>query len=249
VPFTWTLRLVPVWLLYVGLFAALLYVLDRRAYARESPAAALRDRSDIEPVSVLGLRNALWLAAIVAAALLPRGYREGAIVLVAILSYVGTPGEVRRRNDFSFGPIVEVAVLFAGLFICLAPVETLLADAAPRLHVGKAWHLFWTSGALSAVLDNAPTYAAFSALARGLSHGAPELVAGITPLKLAAISSGTVVMGATTYIGNGPNLIIKAIAEANDHPMPSFGRYALFAIATMLPAHLILTGVLAVLEP
>jgi Na+/H+ antiporter NhaD/arsenite permease-like protein len=110
-------------------------------------------------------------------------------------------------------------------------------------------HVSWASGTLSAVLDNAPTYAAFDAVARGLSHGAPTLVAGITPMKLAAISIGTVVMGASTYVGNGPNLIVKAVAEAHDHPMPSFGRYALFAIATMLPAHLAVSGALFALEP
>jgi Na+/H+ antiporter NhaD/arsenite permease-like protein len=95
---------------------------------------------------------------------------------------------------------------------------------------------------LSSVLDNAPTYTAFTALARGLpSHGA-ALVAGIAPIKLAAISAGSVVMGATTYIGNGPNLMVKAVAESERYAMPSFFRYFVFAFATMLPAHLIVTA-------
>jgi Na+/H+ antiporter NhaD/arsenite permease-like protein len=104
------------------------------------------------------------------------------------------------------------------------------------------------SGALSSLLDNAPTYAAFTALARGLSLGHEHLIAGIDPLKLAAISSGTVVMGATTYIGNGPNLLVKSIAEKSGYALPSFPRFAFFAFTAMLPAHLILTGALALLE-
>jgi Na+/H+ antiporter NhaD/arsenite permease-like protein len=101
---------------------------------------------------------------------------------------------------------------------------------------------------LSAVLDNAPTYAAFAALAKGLSHGRPDLVAGMSPLMLMAVSAGSVVMGATTYIGNGPNLIVKSIAERAGITMPSFLRYAIFAFFAMLPAHLIVTVSLMALE-
>jgi Na+/H+ antiporter NhaD/arsenite permease-like protein len=101
---------------------------------------------------------------------------------------------------------------------------------------------------LSALLDNAPTYAAFAALAKGMSQGQTELVAGIAPLKLMALSAGCVVMGATTYIGNGPNLMVKSIAERAGIVMPSFARYALFAFLAMLPAHLVVTLVLVLLE-
>ena len=97
---------------------------------------------------------------------------------------------------------------------------------------------------MSSVLDNAPTYTAFAALARGLAHHSAELVAGIDPIKLAAISAGSVVMGATTYIGNGPNLMVKAVAERERYRMPSFARYFVFAFLTMLPAHLIVTAAL-----
>jgi Na+/H+ antiporter NhaD/arsenite permease-like protein len=116
------------------------------------------------------------------------------------------------------------------------------------LPINQSYQLFWGSGLLSAVLDNAPTYAAFVALAKGLSHGQPNLVAGVTPLKLMAISAGSVVMGATTYIGNGPNLMVKSIAERAGLPMPSFVRYAVFAFLTMLPAHVIVTVALILLE-
>ena len=149
---------------------------------------------------------------------------------------------MHEANSFSFGPIVEVAIIFFGLFLCLGPIEVSLAEAAPHFPIQEAWQLFWGSGALSSVLDNAPTYTAFAALARGLTNHGAALVAGVDPIKLAAISAGSVVMGATTYIGNGPNLMVKAVAEREHYEMPSFGRYFVFAFSTMLPAHLIVTA-------
>jgi Na+/H+ antiporter NhaD/arsenite permease-like protein len=123
-----------------------------------------------------------------------------------------------------------------------------LAARAHELPLQKSWQLFWVSGGLSAVLDNAPTYAALAALGRGLSHGRPDLVAGIDPLMLTAVSAGSVVMGATTYIGNGPNLMVKAIAERSGYSVPGFFRYAVFAFTAMLPAHVVMTAAFILLE-
>lgn len=244
VPFFWTLHLFPVWFLYVAFFLAAFFVVDSRAYAREPKAALSLDVAQFEPLVVLGKRNIGFLLAIVPAALLPEGFREVALLVIAVLSYFLTPAGVHEKNSFSFGPILEVATIFVGLFLCLGPIEVSLAAAAPHFPIQHAWQLFWGSGILSSVLDNAPTYTAFSALARGLpSHGG-ELVAGIDPIKLAAISAGSVVMGATTYIGNGPNLMVKAVAERERFKMPSFGAYFVFAFTAMLPAHLIVTAAL-----
>lgn len=248
VPFFWTLNLFPVWLLYVGSFALSLYIVDRRAYARESASALARDRAEKAPLEVKGWLNLVLLCCIVGAAFLPPIVREVAMVGIGVVSYFGTSREIHERNQFSLAPIAEVALLFAGLFACLVPIERGLAGAASELPLEHGWQLFWVSGALSALLDNAPTYAAFAALGRGLSAGHPELVAGITPVKLAAISVGSVVMGATTYIGNGPNLIVKAMAERSGYVLPSFFRFALFAFLTMLPAHLVMTAVFIFLE-
>ncbi len=247
VPFFWTLRLLPAWLLYVGSAALTLYFVDRRAYVRESPEALARDRAEVVPLSVRGKRNVALLLAVVPAALLPFGFREAAMVAIAAASLLLTPRELHRSNGFSFAPIIDVAIIFAGLFACLGPIEEALARSAPSLPLHKGWQLFWASGLLSAVLDNAPTYTAFAALARGLSSGA-GLVAGIAPWKLAAVSIGSVVMGATTYIGNGPNLMVKAIAESERFPTPTFLRYAIFAFALMAPAHVLTTVVLALLD-
>jgi Na+/H+ antiporter NhaD/arsenite permease-like protein len=244
VPFFWTLHLFPVWFLYVSSFLIAFYIIDKRAYARETRQALAADRSEIEPLSLLGRRNLLFLLAIVPAALLPEGFREAALLGIALLSFFTTPKAVHDAHNFSFGPIIEVAIIFCGLFLCLGPIEVKLAEAAPHFPIQAAWQLFWGSGLLSSVLDNAPTYTAFAALARGLAHHSTELVAGIDPIKLAAISAGSVVMGATTYIGNGPNLMVKAVAERERYSVPSFARYFVFAFITMLPAHLLVTAAL-----
>jgi Na+/H+ antiporter NhaD/arsenite permease-like protein len=248
VPFLWTLRLFPYWALYLVVISVLFYLTERRAYAREPEEARSKDRTEVVPLALHGGLNVALLAGIVVAVLLPSPWREAAMIAIAGSSFVLTKKEIHENNGVSLMPIVEVAVIFAGLFVCLAPIEVLLVERAPSLPLHHPWQLFWCSGMLSSVLDNAPTYAAFGALARGLSRGAPNLVAGIAPVHLAAISVGSVVMGATTYIGNGPNLVVKALAERAGYSTPSFARYAGFAIAILVPIHLVTTAVLVWLE-
>lgn len=245
VPFFWTLRLFPAWLLYTALLLGVFYVLEMRAYAREEPRG---EQAESEALSIGGRRNLLCLALIVPAALLPAPFREVALLAVGVCSYIITPKALHEENAFAFSPMIEVALLFLGIFVCLAPVEAELAQNAASFPLTRAWQLFWGSGLLSSLLDNAPTYSAFTALARGLPHGAAGLVAGVAVLQLAAISVGSVVMGATTYIGNGPNLMVKAVAERHGFTMPSFVRYAAFAFVTLLPAHLAVTTALWWLE-
>jgi Na+/H+ antiporter NhaD/arsenite permease-like protein len=248
VPFFWTLRLFPVWLLYVGWTALALYVTDRRAYARESATARARDATEIEPLALKGRRNVVLLLAVVPAALLPFGLREGAMVAIAVASFALTPGALHRANSFSLAPMTELAIVFAGIFATLVPVEAALAARAPSLPITRSWQLFWASGLVSSILDNVPTYKAFTSLARGLSTTGDHLVSGMAPAKLAAVSIGSVVMGATTYVGNGPNLIVRAIAEREGFRTPNFFRYTAFAFATLLPAHLITTFALVLLD-
>jgi Na+/H+ antiporter NhaD/arsenite permease-like protein len=248
VPFFWTLRLFPVWLLYVGSALLALYFVDRRAYGRESASALARDRADLKPLELRGKRNVALMVAVVPAALLPIGLREVAMVVIAGASLTITHRSLHQDNGFTFAPIIDVAIIFAGLFACLGPIQIALAESAPWLPLRRGWQLFWASGLLSSVLDNAPTYTAFAALARGASAPGSDLVAGISAFKLAAVSIGSVVMGATTYIGNGPNLMVKAIADRERFPTPGFFRYALFAFAVMCPAHVVMTVALAYLD-
>jgi Na+/H+ antiporter NhaD/arsenite permease-like protein len=241
VPFFWTLKLFPVWLLYVVTIGLTFYWVDLRAFARETAEARERDLLARSPLAMVGRRNVALLVAVVPASMLPTPYRELVLVAIAGASVLSTPREVHDKNDFSYAPIIDVALVFGGLFLCLGPVQAALSRAAPGLPVQHAWQMFWGAGVLSAVLDNAPTYSAFTALARGLPPGVHPTVAGVDPFRLAAISAGSVVMGATTYIGNGPNLMVKAIAERAGVRMPSFLRYAMFASVIMLPAHLLTT--------
>ena len=248
VPFFWTFRLFPAWLLYVGTCAACLYWVDRRTETREISDHGGRAAVPAVPRRIEGKHNVALLLAVIPAALLPLGIRELFMLALAGCSLILTPRAVHRDNGFSFAPIVDVAVIFAGLFACLAPLKVALSEAGPSFPLHRGWQLFWASGLLSSVLDNAPTYTVFAALARGLSVGGDGLVAGISPHKLAAISIGSVVMGATTYIGNGPNLMVKAIAEREHFPTPTFFRHAALAFVVLCPAHIVTTLALAFLD-
>ncbi|KAA0253579.1 MAG: sodium:proton antiporter [Acidobacteria bacterium] len=233
VPFLWTLRLFPIWVLVVGALLLVYVAVDSWHYRREPMAARLQDAMEREPLRLRGGGNLLLLAAVVAAtALLRSPFREGAYVSLAALSFVVTPRGLRSETRYSWGPILEVAALFAGIFVAMEPALAILSERAPTLGVTEPWQFFWATGALSSFLDNAPTYAAFLALAQGL--GRPE-VAGAPAEALAAVSAGAVLFGAMTYIGNGPNFLVRGIAERRGVRMPSFFGYMGFAALVLLP--------------
>jgi Na+/H+ antiporter NhaD/arsenite permease-like protein len=176
--------------------------------------------------------------------------RDGTLLLIAILSLVLTPNEHRESNGFTWEPIREVAILFAGIFACLVPVLAMLKAGA---YGAFGWleliritpipdeiGYFWLTGILSAFLDNAPTYLVFFELAGG---DANALMTTLAP-TLTAISMGAVYMGALTYIGNAPNLMIYAIAEERGVRMPSFFGYLFWASLILLPGLLLLTYLL-----
>jgi Na+/H+ antiporter NhaD/arsenite permease-like protein len=129
--------------------------------------------------------------------------------------------------------------VFAGIFLTMLPALDLLRARGGELGVREPWQFFWASGALSSFLDNAPTYLTFLALAQG-QRLAPEVV-GVPEAILAAISLGSVFMGANTYIGNGPNFMVRAIAEARGVRMPSFGGYMLYSGAILIPVFVVVT--------
>jgi Na+/H+ antiporter NhaD/arsenite permease-like protein len=124
-------------------------------------------------------------------------------------------------------------VLFLGIFICMQAPLQILHVCGPRLGLVSPAHFFWASGSLSSVLDNAPTYAVYFETARSL--GGAATVAGVDESLLVAISLGSVFLGAMTYIGNGPNLMVKSIAEDSGVTMPGFFGYTLYSIAILLP--------------
>jgi Na+/H+ antiporter NhaD/arsenite permease-like protein len=266
VPFAWTLRLLPVWLLVNALLLVVFNVWDQVVFDREEadrPGSQLEEVMRHEPLRIEGLYNFGFLAAIVAVIVAaghgigsggrpwPFGAQEASLLAIGLLSFTATPAALRRANDFAFGPIVEVAILFAGIFVTMAPALLLLNARAESFGIREPWQFFWASGALSSFLDNAPTYLTFAATAAGLEGIAPHgrylaefLARGEHAVRLLiAISAGSVMMGANSYIGNGPNFMVKAIAEQGGVAMPSFGRYMLYSGSVLIPIFVVVTVV------
>jgi Na+/H+ antiporter NhaD/arsenite permease-like protein len=240
VPFTWTFRLWPAWLLMVGILLLVYFVWDSTQYARERPEAIRRDRARVVPLRVRGGLNALWLAGVVlAVAFLREPAREVVMLALMAISLWRTPRDIRRANGFTASPILEVAVLFFGIFLTMIPALELLHTRGHALGVRQPWQFFWAAGALSSFLDNAPTYLAFLALGQGL--GLPADVVGVPGAILAAISVGAVAMGANTYIGNAPNFMVKSIAEEAGVKMPSFFGYMLYSGLVLIPLFVVVT--------
>ncbi|MBX6314308.1 MAG: sodium:proton antiporter [Isosphaeraceae bacterium] len=255
VPFLWTLKLAVPWFVCVALLLGIYYLWDRIVYRREEPAALRADRRHTSPPRLHGTINLIWLAGVIlAVALIVPGrplpgteivvgdfIRESVMLALTALSLATTPRGLRRETEFAYTAIVEVGCLFLGIFLTMqVPIEILQARGA-ALGLTRPAHFFWSTGLLSSVLDNAPTYLVFLEAAKALP--APEgaeavrLIGGaVRSDLLEAISLGAVFMGANTYIGNGPNFMVKTIAEGRGVPMPSFFGYVFgYSLPVLLP--------------
>lgn len=246
VPFDWTLRLWPQWLVVNGILLVIFNLWDRAALnrdERELPGSQHQEVLIHEPLRIEGAVEMVVLLAVVGTILVAPPAKSAIIIALALIGYFAGSSDRRTRNAFTFGPFVEVAVLFAGLFATMAPVLEMLNGWAHQPHfvVRTPAQFFWTSGALSSVLDNAPTYLAFTAAAAGLQNIPPHgaYIGLIEPSILAAISTGSVFMGANTYIGNAPNFMVRAIAEEHGLAMPSFFRYMLYSVGILLPLFIV----------
>lgn len=269
VNFFWTTtHLLPETALAVAILLALFFALDSWFYRREVGLPALKDPTPDRDIKLYGKVNFVLLAGVIAAILMSASWKPGiafdvagakvelqdlvrdAILLVlAGLSLVLTPKPVRAGNEFSWGPIQEVAKLFAGIFVCIIPVLAMLQAGRDGAFAGlvalvtnpdgshNTAAYFWLTGALSSFLDNAPTYLVFFELA----GGDPQKLMTTGALTLAAISAGAVFMGANTYIGNAPNFMVYAIAKDRKVKMPSFFGYMLWSGAILIPLFLLQT--------
>jgi Na+/H+ antiporter NhaD/arsenite permease-like protein len=234
VPFTWTFRLWKPWAVMVGILLLTYFVWDSTQYVREGSSALRRDRTQTEPLRLRGRLNIVWLAlVVVAVAVLQAPLREVALIGLAAASLWRTPRTIRLANRFTYGPIIEVAVIFLGIFLTMIPALEILRFHGGELGVREPWQFFWVAGALSSFLDNAPTYITFLALGQGLQL-ANEVV-GMPHAILAAISVGAVAMGANTYIGNAPNFMVKSIADEAGITMPTFLGYMAYSAVILLP--------------
>jgi len=251
VPFTWTFSLFPMWVFVNALLLLTYYALDRKLYAAEPAENKRLDATQIEPLRIRGGIHFAFLAVIVlAVAFAPsvdlhaieKGHasfaqwvpwREIIMISVALISL--RTGDLKARfvdNGFHWGPIQEVAAIFIGIFLTMMPALRYLAQVAPDLPLNRVTFFVFTGG-LSAVLDNAPTYVTFFEMAREL--GGEPSVAGVFTPYLVSISLGAVFCGAVTYIGNGPNFMVKAVADGAGVPMPSFGGYVVLAFRYLVP--------------
>jgi Na+/H+ antiporter NhaD/arsenite permease-like protein len=252
VPFGWTLGLWRPWLLVNGLLLAIFLVADTVLFRREGPQAPPAGPSS--PLRLAGTVNLLYLAGVVVVLVasgvlgLPAGVQEGGMLLLAGLSLLTTPRALREENGFSWAPIAEVALLFAGIFATMIPALAILNSRGAELGLVAPWQYFWASGALSSFLDNAPTYLTFASTASGVmgtdASNLAQLVATDRGASLlAAISMGSVLMGANTYVGNGPNFMVKAIAEQGGVRMPGFLGYMACSATILLPIFAAVTWV------
>lgn len=252
VPFWWVLKSCwEAWLVVVGGLLAVFYVMDRANY-RRAPKQVRDQETRQEIWTVQGRRNLAFLGVILAAVFVksPPGLSEVMMIGAAVASYLCTPKAVHEANKFNFHPIREVGWLFVGIFATMVPALDYLEGHADSFGLNSEMRFFWFTGVLSGVLDNAPTYLTFFAAAMGLHHlslNDPEHVRQLVAThdhELIAISLGAVFFGAMTYIGNGPNFMVKAIAEQSKVKTPSFFAYFFrFALPILVP----LMGVVSIL--
>ena len=268
IDFFWTVQhLLPETLFLVGALLLLFYALDRHWYRREGVLP--QDPSpDTRRPGLDGAINLWPLVAVVALVLASGTWKPGVLIPVfgtdlelqnllrdvlllgvTAVSLAITPRAVRDANQFSWGPMQEVAKLFAGIFITMLPVLAMLKVGidGPFAAVAHAvtgpdgqplpWAYFWFSGVLSSFLDNAPTYLVFF----NLAGGDPATLMGPLASTLAAISAGSVFMGANSYIGNAPNFMVKAIVEDRGLRMPSFFGYMAWSGAILIPLFVVIT--------
>jgi Na+/H+ antiporter NhaD/arsenite permease-like protein len=259
VPFLYTITFWKEWLFVNGLLIGIYYFWDRFwYYPHEETSDIVRDETQVRPLKLSGIwPNVLLLFGVVlSAAFLDPGKsipgtdwhpwlysREIAQLLLVALSLVLGSQRAREDNNFNYAAIIEVAALFLGIFITMQPALQILSISGPSLGLTRPWHFFWASGSLSSVLDNAPTYVVFFTAAQSLTAklGLHSPVAGVSEPLLAALSLGSVFMGANTYIGNGPNFMVKAIAEKSGLKMPGFFGYMLYSAAILIPIFILTT--------
>jgi Na+/H+ antiporter NhaD/arsenite permease-like protein len=239
----------------VGALLLIFNIYDQYVFVREdveTPGALVEDVQSHRKIHIQGTHNFIYLLGVMAAAIAsgyfgwPRGIQESIMIAMALLSWFTTSRSVHHLNQFHFHPILEVAAVFVGIFITMIPALEIVEYSAPSWNLYQPWQYFWMSGILSSFLDNAPTYLTFCAMAAGVVGATAEnlgtlLHSPVGASLLQAVSCGSVFMGAATYIGNGPNFMVKSIAERSGVPMPSFGGYMVYSGMVLMPIFVVVT--------
>lgn len=251
VPFLWTMSLWKSWLFVNGSLLAIYFLFDHFVYyPREAKADVVLDELRVRRLQFFGVwPNALLLGGVILSVALldpsktlpgtewhPWLYlREMVQLGLVAASLLTGPQIVRDDNNFDYLAIIEVGALFIGIFVAMQPALEILNANGSSLGIDSSHEFYWASGWLSAVLDNAPTYLVFFQTAQTLPVGDALTVAGVAEGFLTAISLGSVLMGAMTYIGNGPNFMVKTLAEKSGVRMPSFFGYMGYSFSILLP--------------
>lgn len=243
VPFFWVIQNVWMpWSIAMGALLAAFFVIDTVNFHR-APKEVRDKETAREEWKFLGTHNVFFLAVIIGSVFIndPPFLREALMLLAAFLSYKTTPKSIHESNDFNFEPIKEVAILFVGIFATMIPAVQWLEHHATEIGIRSVGQFYWGSGILSSVLDNAPTYLNFLSAAQGLFGlaGEPATVQSLLtthPAYVKAISVAAVFFGAMTYIGNGPNFLVKSIADQSKVKTPSFFGYVFkYSLPVLLP--------------
>lgn len=240
VPFFWTLKLFPIWFLANGFLLILFFIIDSYAHKKETKKDLALDHRQIKPLKLRGTFQLLLIFGVVLGVFLPSPSRELLMIVLCFISLRKNVKKIRQHNQFTFHPIIEVAILFAGIFIAIVPLLQILETHGSKLGITTPMSFYWLTGTLSAVLDNTPTYLSFFFLAQGL-HLPGENIVGMPTNILLAISASAVMMGALTYIGNGPNFMVKAIADERKIKMPSFFGYIIYSVGILVPLFIVIS--------
>lgn len=250
IPFFWITQLMlPVWFVCVSSLLGIFYLLDRRNYQRRSEEVRERIEEEGEEATFKGLFNVGFLFTIILAVFIekPVFLREAIMVLSAIGSYYTTDKKIHQKNDFNFHPIQEVAILFLGIFTTMMPALDWLTLNSEKLGVVTVGEYYWATGMLSAFLDNAPTYLNFLTASFGLFHLNIDNIHHMEQFLVEhwkyvqSISVSAVFFGACSYIGNGPNFMVKSIAEQSGVEMPTFAEYIYkFTLPYLIPLYIII---------
>ncbi len=248
VPFFWTFKLVIFWLFAVGILLFIFFLLDNHFIKKEDRTKLAETLGELpeKKLEIRGKLNFLFLLIVIVSFFVPPIIREAMMIASALASIYFTPVALREENAFTYHPIIEVAILFFGIFVTMVPVMQMLQVNGSKLGVTEPWQFYWATGILSSFLDNAPTYLVFATTAQSVAQYkgiVDNLIIGIPEIYLRAVSVGAVFMGANTYIGNGPNFMVKAICEENDIKMPSFFGYMAWSCGILIPLFILITFV------
>ncbi|MBE2227642.1 MAG: sodium:proton antiporter [Ignavibacteria bacterium] len=250
IPFFWIFdKVFFKWLVVLSILLVIFYIADYINFKKAPPEIEEIERKAKEKIKIKGGMNFIFLAVIIGSVFIsePLFLREGIMLLTAFLSYKFTKKEIHQRNQFNFYPIKEVAWLFIGIFITMTPALELLRLHSTDLGVTSPSQYYWFTGILSGFLDNAPTYLTFLTASMGIYgldiNNVQNVLAFIVEHEkhVVAISISAVFFGAMTYIGNGPNFMVKSIADNQNVETPGFFKYIyMFSIPILIPIYLLI---------